>query len=111
MSAAEHDVSWLGSFAAYVPGGQDTRQRLYVQFMEHTIGADLPRGCQRHVIVCNIFSRDVLVMQGVAVHQPTDEYDRGLGRRIALTRALRSLQRAHRRLVWKAYWAHEWTLT
>lgn len=44
------------------------------------------------------------VLRGIACCHINDNFDRRIGRRIALTRAVKKLPRAIRSLIWAEYW-------
>jgi hypothetical protein len=60
---------------------------------------------------CSIFDmmEHQVVSEGVAYLHPNDQYNRLLGKKIALTKALQKWSRQDRTIFWRAFW--EWVDT
>lgn len=58
-----------------------------------------------HLTVCRLCEGDTIIAQGFAACSELDNFSKEAGRKLALTRALRSLPRADRREIWARYFA------
>lgn len=58
---------------------------------------------ERKLTVCLVSLGDNVSMTGLAIHNPKDHYNKLLGRKIALTRAVERLPKEKRTEIWNEY--------